>query len=76
MRSAGRDGADVGANVLYRYEHGRLTTQPLWDPVTGSFPAGTVVVGVNDVAGQSAFDIHRRLNVNTNGCQFPLGYGD
>jgi hypothetical protein len=75
MKLRGRDGADIGANVLYRYEKGRLTTAPLWDASSGGFPRGALVSGVNDIAGQSAFDIHQRLNVNTNGCAFPMGYG-
>jgi hypothetical protein len=74
MKKAGRGGADIGANLLYRYENGRLTTEPLWDIGSGEFPHGVIVPGVNDIAGQSAFDIHRRLNVNTNDCAFPTGY--
>jgi len=76
MKRAGKNGADIGANVLYRYENGVLTTQPLWDPVTGQFPCGAIVPGVNDIAGSSCFDVHQRLNVNTNGCPFPAGYGE
>lgn len=30
MKGAGRDGADIGAEVLYRYEDGVVTDQPLW----------------------------------------------
>jgi hypothetical protein len=75
MKRSGRDAGDVGANILYRYEKGRLTTTPVWDARTGGFPQGALVSGVNDVAGQSAFDVHQRLNVNTNGCEFPIGYG-
>jgi hypothetical protein len=76
MKTAGRDGADIGATILYRYQNGGLTSQRLWDTITGAFPSGALVTGVNDVAGQSAFDVHRRLNVNTNDCAFPLGYAD
>jgi hypothetical protein len=75
MKLMGRDGADIGASILYRYEKGRLTTAPLWDPRSGEFPRGALVAGVNDIAGQSAFDIHQRLNVHANGCSFPAGYG-
>lgn len=75
MKRAGKDGEDLGANILYRYEQGVLTTRPLWDPVTGQFPCGAVVRGVNDLPGQSCRDVHQRLNVNTNGCAFPEGYG-
>jgi len=75
MKRAGKNGADIGANVLYRYQDGVLTTQPLWDPVTGQFPCGAIVPGVNDLPGASCVDVHQRLNVNTNGCPFPAGYG-
>jgi hypothetical protein len=76
MKGAGRDGSDIGASILYRYQSARLTGRPLWDPITGAFPSGTLVAGVNDIDGQSAFDVHRRLNVNTNGCAFPAGYAE
>jgi hypothetical protein len=74
MKGAGMGGGDIGANILYRYENGTLTTQRLWDRTTGEFPHGAVVAGVNDVPGGSLFDIHTRLNVNRNGCAFPAGY--
>jgi Concanavalin A-like lectin/glucanases superfamily/Protein of unknown function (DUF1565) len=74
LKGAGAGGSDIGANVLYRYQNGTLTNQPLWDPVTGEFPHGAIVPGINDIAGSSPFDIHKRLNVNTNGCPFPTGY--
>jgi Right handed beta helix region len=75
MKGKGKNGADIGANVLYRYENGVLTNKPLWDPATGKFPCGATVAGVNDRAGSSCFDVHKRLNVNTNGCSLPSGYG-
>ncbi len=75
MKRAGKNGADIGANILYRYENGVLTNLPLWNQSTGEFPRGAIIVGVNDISDQSAFDVHRRLNVNTNGCAFPAGYG-
>jgi hypothetical protein len=75
LKGAGSDGTDIGATILYRYVNGTLTNQPLWDPVTGEFPHGAIVSGVNDVPGHSLFDVHRRLNVNTNGCSFPTSYG-
>ena len=75
MKGAGKDGRDIGANVLYRYEGGVLTNRPLWDPITGKFPGGAIVAGVNDITGASLFDVHKRLNVNVNGCTLPAGYG-
>ena len=75
LKRAGLNGADIGANVLYRYENGILTNKPLWDRTTGKFPCGAEIQGVNDVVGSSCVDVHTRLNVNTNGCPFPAGYG-
>jgi hypothetical protein len=75
LKKGGSDGRDIGATILYRYVNGTLTSQPLWDPATGEFPHGALVTGVNDVPGHSLFDVHRRLNINTNGCYFPAGYG-
>jgi hypothetical protein len=60
--------------VLYRYVNGALTTQRLWGRTTGSFPCGAAVAGVNDGARPACRTVHRRLNVNTNGCRFPAGY--
>ena len=74
MKGAGKNGADIGANVLYRYQDGVLTNLPLWDPTTGKFPCGSVVTGMNDVPGSSCNDVHQRLNVNTNGCSFPSSF--
>ncbi len=76
LKRAGKNGKDIGANILYRYQDGVLTNVPLWNPTTGEFPRGALVAGLNDVAGQSLFDVHKRLNVNTNGCSFPANYGD
>ena len=76
LKRAGKNGEDIGANILYRYKNGVLTNVPLWNPTTGEFPHGALVAGLNDVAGQSLFDVHKRLNVNTNGCSFPANYGD
>lgn len=64
-----------GADILYRYQNGALTGTPLWDPVTGVFPHGALIMGLNDMSGSSLFDVHARLNVNMNGCSFPAGYG-
>jgi Right handed beta helix region len=68
LKSTGKSTTDIGANVLYRYQDGSLTNQPLWNPTTGEFPHGAIIPGVNDIPGSSAFDVHKRLNVNTNGC--------
>ena len=76
LKGKGEGGADIGANILYRYEKGKLTDQPLWDPRTGEFPHGALVRGVNDIPGSSLFDVHKRLNVNANGCTLPENYGE
>jgi Right handed beta helix region len=75
LKGAGKNGADIGASVLYRYQNGVLTTQPLWEVATGKFPCGAVLAGVNDVVGASCGDVHKRLNVQANGCTPPSGYG-
>jgi hypothetical protein len=71
MKGAGKNGADIGANIVYRYENGILTDQKLWDQTTGQFPCGATVSGVNDIAGSSCFDVNQRLNVGVNGCPIP-----
>jgi hypothetical protein len=74
MKGAGAGGSDIGATVLRRYRNGVLTSERLWDPTTGAFPCGPTVAGVNDNAARTCIGVHRRLNVNTNGCAFPAGY--
>jgi hypothetical protein len=74
MKGAGKSGADIGANILYRYENGQPTTKPLWNPTTGQFPCGAIVPGINDGAKRCS-NINERMNVNRNGCLFPAGYG-
>jgi hypothetical protein len=71
MKGAGESGADIGANIVYRYEDGVLTRSPLWDPATGAFPCGAIVPGIND-GPRACRNLHERLNVNTNGCRLPL----
>jgi hypothetical protein len=72
---AGSGGSDIGATILYKYENGVLTRLSLWDPSTGAFlGSGAIVAGLNDIPGSSLFDVHKRLNVNQNGCPFPPGY--
>jgi len=63
-----------GADILYRYVDGVLTSTPLWNTSTGEFPHGAIIAGVNDTPGESVADVHTRLNVNTGGCLFPTGY--
>ena len=74
MKGAGKDGADMGANILYRYQDGTLTNQPLWNSQTGAFPCGEVVPGLNDLPGSSCSDVHERLNVNANGCSLLMAW--
>jgi hypothetical protein len=70
MKGAGTDGQDIGANIVYRYENGRLTDIPLWDRSTGAFPCGAIVEGIND-GDRACSNLHRRVNANTNGCPLP-----
>jgi hypothetical protein len=76
MKGRGEAGADVGANVLYRYEDGEITTVPLWDPESGSFPCGAIVPGINDDPAHACVGVHQRLNVGVNGCALPDEYGE
>lgn len=64
MKGTGKNGADIGANIIYKYQDGVLTGNLLWGP---SFPHGAIVAGVNDIAGSSAFDVHTRLGVMPTG---------
>ena len=75
MKRTGKNGADIGANILFAYEGGVLnTSKRLWN-TDGSFAyRGAIIPGVNDIAGSSLFDIQNRLNINTNGCSFPASY--
>lgn len=76
VKGAGTGGSDIGATILYRYVDGVLTDVPLWDPITGAFPRGAADRdNTNRVVGESLFDFHARINVNSNGCVFPPGYG-
>jgi hypothetical protein len=70
--AAGADG-DVGANVVYRYQDGVLTPQPLWDPLTGAFPCGAIVPGINDDPSQSCSGAQQRFHVGTPDCALPTG---
>ncbi len=70
MRGTGKNGGDIGANVLYRYQDGTLTTTPLWSSA-GAFPCGAIVSGYNDTGSTSCSQVHVRLNINTGSCSFP-----
>ena len=74
MKRAGVGGKDIGANILNRYQNGVLTSVALWNKTTGAFPHGALVPGLNNIAGQSLYDLHIRLNINRNGCSFPSAY--
>jgi hypothetical protein len=62
-------GADIGANIVYRYQDGVLTGDKLWG--ADGFPCGAVVAGVNDVPGAICRDLHERLNLGPGRCPFP-----
>src|SRR4030095_5807214 len=66
LHGTGLGGADIGANVIYRYQDGTLTSTALWEKARGyMFPCGAVVAGINDVNGQSCRDVHVRLHLDT-----------
>jgi hypothetical protein len=71
LRGAGKNGGTIGGEVVYRYQDGLLTGTPLWDPITGAFPCGAVVAGVNDDPATSCIGIHQRLHVGTSDCPLP-----
>lgn len=68
--AAGVDG-DVGANIRYRYQDGTLTREPLWDRLSGAFPCGAVVPGINDDPAQSCIGLHERLRIGNADCPLP-----
>jgi hypothetical protein len=71
LRGVGVGGGTVGGEVVYRYQDGVPTSVPLWDPVTGAFPCGAIVEGVNDDAATSCVGIHQRLHVGAANCALP-----
>jgi hypothetical protein len=71
LKKDGKNGADIGANLIFRTVDGVLTVDKLWDQATGVFPCGVVIAGVNDVAGASCFDLNTRANIGANGCAIP-----
>jgi hypothetical protein len=66
-------GTGLGANIVFRYEDGQLTTTKLWDQMSGKFPCGAVVAGLNDaaLADQSCMGVNVRLHVGAMGCGIP-----
>ena len=72
LRGAAGIEGDVGANVVFRYVDGVLTREPLWHPVTGAFPCGAIVAGINDDPSQSCSGVHERLRVGSGGCALPM----
>jgi hypothetical protein len=71
----GKGGADVGANIIYAYHDGVLTSNKLWNSSTGEMNYGPPVVnGVNDPStGLVRQTLGSRLNITTPGC-LPAGY--
>lgn len=73
-KGAGPSGSDVGANIVFRSENGKPTSEKLWDQATGRFPCGAVVAGVNDDVSfpdSACVNVHRRLHVGSSGCPIP-----
>lgn len=82
MKNAGKDGEDIGANIIYRYEEGNLTSNKLWNQSTGQFTCGATIndsangLVTNDANGgtkatNACINVHKRLNVGVNGCAIP-----
>ena len=74
LKGTGLAGADIGANVLYKYVAGVLGTDPLWNAADSYKPynCGTVVTGVNSDTSTSCTGVQTRLNVGVaNGCALP-----
>ncbi|HEX3034680.1 MAG TPA: hypothetical protein VHT73_06025, partial [Thermodesulfobacteriota bacterium] len=77
MKGAGLGGVDIGANIIYRYQNGEITTTKLWNQTTGSFPCGATVAGLNDATTRTSImdgaciNVHKILNVGFNGCPIP-----
>ncbi len=67
LKGAGKDGADIGGNAVYRYRDGSLTDEPLWDPQQNYrfSGCGAVVAGVNDDPATSCIGVAQRLHVGT-----------
>jgi hypothetical protein len=67
----------VGANILYRYDHGTLSSSELlWNATTGAFPCGATAQNVNSdpLTGCMGLNLPKRLNVDTSGiggCPLP-----
>lgn len=67
-----------GADVLYRYDEGVLTSTPLWDQTTKQFPHGAIITGVNNGAAfptSSPETIHTIFKVDAVDCALPADYG-
>jgi hypothetical protein len=71
LRGAAGIEGDVGANVVFRYVDGVLSSEPFWNPRTGAFPCGAIVAGVNDDPSDSCSGVHERLHVGTADCALP-----
>ena len=74
VKTMGQPGAGgLGANIVYQYVGGQLTTTKLWDQTTGQFPCGAVVTGLNDdaLADVSCMGVGTRLHVGAMGCGIP-----
>lgn len=71
LRGAAGIEGDVGANVVFRYVDGVLTSQPLWQTATGAFPCGAIVPGINDDPSQSCSGVHERFRIGNSDCALP-----
>jgi hypothetical protein len=76
----GASGANVGATVLYTYENGTITTNPIWNTTTSEILStyiGAVVTGVNDGsqnANKRLLNFGSRLHPNITADDFASVY--
>ena len=71
MHDRGEDGEPIGADLTHRFENGDRTAIPLWDPLTGRFPCGATIPGINDDPTDSCVGLHARLSIGTGTCRIP-----
>lgn len=57
----------MGANIILTKEGNRM-----WNATTGAFMwCGAIIPGLNDIEGESCFDVHERLNIGIPTCPVP-----
>ena len=79
LKVVGRTARQIGSNACwYKYENGVLqnglggtAVKKLWDPITGEFPGGAIVPGVNDIRRDRLVSMSINGSTSTpTGCAF------